>query len=136
MSNLARITAFRNLPPEAQLRLERGGTTLEPRNGAAGRMPSIAWSSAAASRCAAAGHDLLHRGEDRAQGHAASAGLKPRGADLDRAEQRPQPPSPLVLQRSLFPTSRATSPDLAVLLGLRLNKMTLQAGQDRLGLCK
>lgn len=34
MSNLARITAFRNLPPEALLRLERGGTTLEPRNGA------------------------------------------------------------------------------------------------------
>ena len=30
----------------------------------------------------------------------------------------------------------ATSPDLAVLLGLRLNKMALQAGQDRLGLCK
>ena len=34
MSNLARITAFRNLPPEALLRLERGGTTLEPRSGA------------------------------------------------------------------------------------------------------
>jgi hypothetical protein len=28
------------------------------------------------------------------------------------------------------------APDLAVLLGVRLNKMTLQAGQDRLGLCK
>jgi hypothetical protein len=30
----------------------------------------------------------------------------------------------------------AASPDLAVLLGLRSNKMALQAGQDRLGLGK
>jgi hypothetical protein len=45
-------------------------------------------------------------------------------------------PRPPILQRLLFPTSRAASPDLAVLLSLRLNKMALQAGQDRLGLCK
>ena len=74
-------------------------------------------------------------GEDRAQAHAASAGLKPQGADLDRTEQRPQLPRPLMLQRPLPPTSRAASPGLAVLLGLRLNKVALQAGQDRLGLC-
>jgi hypothetical protein len=85
--------------------------------------------------CAAVWHNLLHRGEDRAQARAASAGLKPRGADLDRTEQRPQLPWPLILQRPLSPTSRAASPDLAVLLGLRLNKMALQAGQDRPGLC-
>jgi hypothetical protein len=64
------------------------------------------------------------------------AGLKPRGVDLHRTEQRPQLLRPPILQRPLFPTSRAASPDLAVLLGLRLNKMTLQAGQDRFGLCK
>ena len=32
--------------------------------------------------CAAIRHDLLHRGEDRAQGYAALAGLKPRRVDL------------------------------------------------------
>jgi hypothetical protein len=58
------------------------------------------------------------------------------GADLDSTELRPQLPWPLILQRALLPASRAASPDLAVLLGLRLNKMALQAGQDRLGLCK
>src|ERR1700719_2133825 len=45
-------------------------------------------------------------------------------------------PWPPILQRPLSTTSRAASPDLAVLLGLRLNKMALQAGQDRLGLCE
>src|SRR6202162_5893020 len=82
------------------------------------------------------GHDLRHRREDRAQGHTALAGLKPRSAELNRAEQRPQLPWPPILERPLSTTSRAASPDLAVLLGLRLNKMALQAGQDRLGLCE
>jgi CRP/FNR family cyclic AMP-dependent transcriptional regulator len=34
MTLLARIRAFENLPPEAMLRLERGATTVDPRNGA------------------------------------------------------------------------------------------------------
>src|SRR5271166_2695365 len=38
--------------------------------------------------CATIGHDLLHRREARALGHAALAGFKPRSADLHRSEQR------------------------------------------------
>src|ERR1700693_6460613 len=58
------------------------------------------------------GQDLRHRREDRAQGHTALAGLKPRSAELNRAEQRPQLPWPPILQRPLSTTSRAASPDL------------------------
>jgi hypothetical protein len=53
-----------------------------------------------------------------------------RTVSLDHTEQRPQLSWPLILQRPPSPTSRAASPDLTVLLGLRLNKMALQAGQD------
>ncbi len=84
-------------------------------------------------RRASVGHDLGDRREGRTQGHAALAGLKARGSDLHRAEQRPQPPRPSILQRSLRPASRAAPPGLAMLLGLSLDMTALHAGQDQLG---
>ena|SRR5271166_1688177 len=52
------------------------------------------------------------------------------------ANNGPKLPWPPILQPPLAPTSRAASPDLAVLLGLRLHKKALQAGQDRLRPCE
>src|SRR5580704_18823201 len=40
------------------------------------------------------GHDLRHRREDRAQGHTALAGLKPRSAELNQPSPRATPPRP------------------------------------------
>ena len=85
-------------------------------------------------RRAATGHDLADRREGLSLAHAASARGEAGRMNRHDAEQRAQLPRAPVLQRTLRAASRAAAPAATVFLRLRLNEMTLQLGQQLLGL--